>query len=1398
MELYLPKDQFDNYRPPRLFLCTTGGKRISELNYCDGKLNSKWNGYSELSFSFDRTYVDMLTGETKVHPAFAKMESLRQVEVENIGLFILQDNDDTYGERDSKALSAFSLEYALSTKYIEHFLVNKGSEDSKEVIYLSTIYGDGYSVDTKNLYKLASGDYNAYQDYYVCTIEDVDKYEQVQVQENEYSDYLAMNNSSTAQPYQKLYVKSYPNVRFFNRATPELSLLHLIMNYCPDWSIGTVDESLWRKERSFEIDRIDVYSFLTNDIADTFKCVVTFNTLNKTINFYEEADNGLTDDGQVLTRWDTDVFISRENLAEDINIKVTGDNIKTKLKVGGGDNIDISEINLGKSYIMNLDYYHNENWMEQDLIEAYDDYLEAQSIWTESYEETVQGVLEAQEKYNDALYNVAIETNVLLIGDTFKKLFCLYESIDNAYCSTTITDDTAVITDLYTVDGKFDNDAYKINKNDLRDKDTFIVQGYRLLYNETNSNFDNKGVMTLYNEGELLKKLALYHVNEDTEARTADNILLTLRHPDKHEATIRIFNTYEEYAFNNGYNEKYNYYLKSTSHNKDVYQEIQMDAEKFTEYQTQEVSLYIPHYQIKLAIANASGGTQTPSPYELSRWLGGELTAETMGLTDYTVTSIGAMGAYFVLAKDETQKANLEDYGINQLQEKYDVYLKLFLTQTQDMLSNSKNECIATDEQPSGEYLNGTRWLDTNSKPVTLMEYNNGEWTDIEVEDDEEREEATTGAANYTRYLDNYNKMIAVQEILVTKQKEIEYCRYGYSVSVTKDIFDLSDGSSLQSNMRYVALQYFNNLTEESEYTVADASMDIDLPLYTFTTSYDPIVYTPNLDAYNSDTQYYVQSSIGYIQNTLDYNASTTYYIRDDEADEYTAVVIANAEEFAEYDTLYIPNLILGTYSPIDIDTIADFNNYDGSTVEKTLYIQTGHEYAVYLRGTTPYVAYKDSVGVWQTKREYISKKTDIETYLNKNQMMRISPLIREDVYEDSNYFFTQYESREEEIKILKELLSDATKELKTLSQPSFEFSMTMANILALPEFEPIIWQFALGNFIRIELLPGVVKRSRLLECEIGLNDFSNFSATFGNLVTTRSEIDLHAELLSQAISAGKTVASAKGAYQAAMDTVNKLEQSISNGLQDVTLRVSQGSGQAISWDTTGMHFRKYKSGSTTEYEPEEMAIINNALVATNDSWRTSKAAFGKYMIDGEERWGPLAEYLTADMIEGKFIKGGAIQIGDETKEGGNLFTVDENGNVEIKSNGVEKYATKSAVTALDHAYRFRTVLVYSGLTIFTDLEHQCVVTCVVYDYENPISDEDLNTAEVTYKWTRSSNNPTSDAIWNEEHKNYSSKTITINTVDVEKNSQFYCEVNFEEDKLPVHTTDETTEEAES
>lgn len=72
MKFNLPKDFFSNPTPPEIYLCNTSKRILGQLNYNSGGGVFKWNSYSEISFSVDRTYTDILTGETKINPLLIK------------------------------------------------------------------------------------------------------------------------------------------------------------------------------------------------------------------------------------------------------------------------------------------------------------------------------------------------------------------------------------------------------------------------------------------------------------------------------------------------------------------------------------------------------------------------------------------------------------------------------------------------------------------------------------------------------------------------------------------------------------------------------------------------------------------------------------------------------------------------------------------------------------------------------------------------------------------------------------------------------------------------------------------------------------------------------------------------------------------------------------------------------------------------------------------------------------------------------------------------------------------------------------------------------------------------------------------------------------------------------
>ena len=1359
MKLSIPRDQLLSPTPPRIFLCNTARKKFGQLPATSVALNAKWRQYSELTFEVQRTYVDLIDGTTKVHPLYDKVEAPRNVLVEGYGLFGLQDIADTSNDNDIKSISAFSAEYATSNKYLTNFHVNTGEVDSVEVLYNEKTFGLDYSADADSFYKFASGSFDPYESYYKRNYADSDSYiyEQVQIaDEDEYNTLLAKSNAQYAQLADRLYMKNFPNVQFYNANRTGLSLLHLVFENIPEWKIGNVDQSLWRRERKFSENRISVYDFLNNNVAETFGCTFVWDSLTGLVHCYEEVEDDEIEN-EASTRWETDVYISKDNLASECKVSYSSDNIKTKLVVTGSDNLDIREVNLGRNEIMDLSFYHTEDWMEQDLFERYADYLEeiqeAQTgldsngipsdKYPMSYPDAMQGWVSANNRWHELMHAVPSEENVLLVGDEFKKLFCIYTPIDTAYADEKIIND--ITTSTKFIDGPLYYDKQlTVPITNIEDKEIFIVGGFKLQYIEPNNNFQVMENLANTSTNALVERLNLYHVDEDTQGNKNDNILLKLRNSSSDVVTIRIYDDHNAIA--SEYNSYYNYYSKD---DKGTFAKIKInDANDFNDQKSRlGGNLYTNNYQIQSIVIRASHGTpEDADHYTMSEWVNGELTAEKMDLSQYSVTYIGTMGAYFVLAKDEVVVTDAgileisEDYlkscGVNLLKEKHKIYTSLFQTQTEAMFSQEKYQCIVQNEPPEGNYKDGTRWLDTNSSNGQLYEFNSTtqKWVPLTGAGATASEDDKYNYENYQRYLDNYNKLRAVQKYLTIKEREAEYCLSGYAID---DTIDLSGGQSLTEEMELAARKHLAELkvinNAKNDYTCAGELVDAPYKLYTFTTSFDPIVYS---------------------KNTKPYSTVERYYTKHDTMEEYTPVSIASQE-------------IFGTY--------------DGTTNAKTLYVMSsGHTFAVYLKNDKPYVAYDNSQGVYQMIMEYIRDATEMGAFFSEDQWIRLSPFIKEDELNDSNFLLTGYESEEERISICEELMEAAAKELKTLCKPSLEFSMTMANILALPEFEPLVEQFQLGNFIKVEIREDYVKRTRLLEVNLDFEDLSGFSATFGNLVTTKSEIDKTADLLQTAVTAGKQVAKSSNSWQKSVDKTNKLESDIANGLQDAALKIRNASGQNIEISENGLIGRKLIEGTTNQYEDEQVALINNKLVFTADNWNTSKSCFGKFEFNGEERWGVLSDAVVSGFISGSVIEGGSLKIGGQEGDKG-TFIVNSDGSVQILGpEGNAKYATKE----LEDAYRFQILLEYDGLTVFLNRSDNCIITCKVYDNAVDITDKVIAQTGSTFVWSKALDTTWAPTYVKDAGGQAIPNKILITHEDVERNAQFACSVTFDETKF--------------
>ena len=296
-----------------------------------------------------------------------------------------------------------------------------------------------------------------------------------------------------------------------------------------------------------------------------------------------------------------------------------------------------------------------------------------------------------------------------------------------------------------------------------------------------------------------------------------------------------------------------------------------------------------------------------------------------------------------------------------------------------------------------------------------------------------------------------------------------------------------------------------------------------------------------------------------------------------------------------------------------------------------------------------------------QASIQAISEDISIDKNFSPESLDRLSLFLREDEYSDDCFCTTEIDTDLDIINTQKELLVAGYKKLKNISRPTLSFSASMKNIYAMPEFTPILKQFELGNFIKVRIRPDYLKKARLLEVQLNFEDLSNFTCTFGDLLLAKDQGDLHAELLAQAVNAGKAVASGSSYWQKGYDVATAIEEKIRQGLIDATTSIkSNSAGQNVSWDNYGIHLRKIVDGVLDNHEGW---ITNNKFLYSDDNFQTTKSVFGNYTVNGETYWGILAGCVSAGLIEGSSIIGGTICIGEQ-EDGTYAFMVDKDGTV--------------------------------------------------------------------------------------------------------------------------------------
>ena len=118
------------------------------------------------------------------------------------------------------------------------------------------------------------------------------------------------------------------------------------------------------------------------------------------------------------------------------------------------------------------------------------------------------------------------------------------------------------------------------------------------------------------------------------------------------------------------------------------------------------------------------------------------------------------------------------------------------------------------------------------------------------------------------------------------------------------------------------------------------------------------------------------------------------------------------------------------------------------------------------------------------------------------------------------------------------------------------------------------------------------------------------------------------------------------------------------------------------------------------------------------------------------------------------------------------MFIVHEDGSVEIRSNGAEKYASVDALNEVNNARQYHVELSYNGSTVFGQPSQTCTLICKVYKW-----DEDITSklpSGTTFSWIRNGS----------VYRTTNVPSLTVTNNDIDKNAIFTCSITFDDEQI--------------
>lgn len=330
--------------------------------------------------------------------------------------------------------------------------------------------------------------------------------------------------------------------------------------------------------------------------------------------------------------------------------------------------------------------------------------------------------------------------------------------------------------------------------------------------------------------------------------------------------------------------------------------------------------------------------------------------------------------------------------------------------------------------------------------------------------------------------------------------------------------------------------------------------------------------------------------------------------------------------------------------------------------------------------------------------------KNHLDSY-NANLYEEFCSFRREDVYQNNNYISDYYVKNYDNAGLFENarlFLKEANKQIRISAEYQHSISTNLYNLLLMEEFDPLIDNFELGNFIRVRVEDDIY-RLRLIHYEVDFSDLSTLNTDFSDMTKTGNSLNDVKSILDSA----QQMATSYGYIekQAEKGTVayGTLEDFRRDGLLSALYKINNNVNEEITFDHRGIMAKSYDD-ITDSYLDKQLRITHNILAFTKDNWRTVSLALGNfnyYDEDGvwREGYGINADFCISSYIQGSTIVGGKIMSPYDTSKYKNHMTILDltNGDFKIgnQTNGLEY--TNSTNTLSLYGGTFRAANIIGG-----------------------------------------------------------------------------------------------------